>query len=58
MTVHDGERPITALNELEWIDGEIWANVWQQDVIARIDPASGAVNSWLNLRFIASRCAI
>lgn len=49
VTVHDGERPITALNELEWIDGEIWANVWQQDVIARIDPASGAVNSWLNL---------
>jgi len=50
VTVRDGERPITALNELEWIDGEIWANVWQQDVIARIDPASGAVNSWLNLR--------
>jgi len=49
VTVHDSERPITALNELEWIDGEIWANVWQQDVIARIDPASGAVNSWLNL---------
>ncbi|MBK1693573.1 glutamine cyclotransferase [Chromatium weissei] len=49
LTVHDGERPITALNELEWIDGEIWANVWQQNVIARIDPTSGAVNSWLNL---------
>jgi glutamine cyclotransferase len=37
------------LNELEYIDGEIWANVWHTDRIVRIDPASGRVKSYLNL---------
>ncbi|HKQ77995.1 MAG TPA: glutaminyl-peptide cyclotransferase [Blastocatellia bacterium] len=37
------------LNELEYIDGEIWANVWHSDRIVRIDPASGQVKSYLNL---------
>jgi len=37
------------LNELEYIDGEIWANVWHTDRIVRIDPASGQVKSYLNL---------
>jgi glutamine cyclotransferase len=36
-------KPLRRLNELEWVDGEIWANVWQQDTIARIDPSSGRV---------------
>ena len=31
------------VNELEWIKGEIWANVWQTDIIVRIDPATGRV---------------
>ncbi len=35
--------PQSALNELEWIDGEIWANVWKTDEIVRIDPRTGAV---------------
>ncbi|MFX8199672.1 glutaminyl-peptide cyclotransferase, partial [Acinetobacter baumannii] len=30
-------RPVAMLNELEWVDGEIWANVWQSDRIARIN---------------------
>lgn len=38
----DGQ-PVRELNELEWIDGELWANVWRTDVLARIDPASGRV---------------
>lgn len=38
----DGE-PLRRLNELEWVNGEIWANIWQQDTIARIDPSSGRV---------------
>lgn len=33
------------INELEWVKGEIWANVWQSDLIARIDPESGIVKS-------------
>jgi len=36
-------RPLPQLNELEWVDGEVWANVWQSLSIVRIDPASGEV---------------
>ncbi|HVF92568.1 MAG TPA: glutaminyl-peptide cyclotransferase [Blastocatellia bacterium] len=43
-------RPARQLNELEFIEGEIWANVWQTDRILRIDPASGQVTSYLDLR--------
>ncbi|MBI1390877.1 MAG: glutaminyl-peptide cyclotransferase [bacterium] len=49
INVKDGARSITDLNELEWIDGEIWANVWMTDHIARIDPATGQVNGWIDL---------
>lgn len=42
-------RPIARLNELEWVDGEIFANVWQTDFIARIDPLSGHVVGWIDL---------
>lgn len=40
----DGE-PVTQLNELECVDGQVWANVWPSDVIVRIDPASGQVTA-------------
>ena len=36
-------KPITQLNELEWINGEIFSNVWQTDEVVRIDPATGRV---------------
>jgi glutaminyl-peptide cyclotransferase len=42
-------KPITQLNELEMVDGELFANVWGTDVIARIDPASGKVVGWIDL---------
>lgn len=42
-------QPIRGLNELEFIDGEIWANVWQTDLIVCIDPATGLVTSFLDL---------
>lgn len=41
--------PIDRLNELEWVDGELFANVWGTDIIARIDPASGKVVGWIDL---------
>ncbi|WP_338770702.1 glutaminyl-peptide cyclotransferase [Massilia sp. METH4] len=41
--------PVTQLNELEWVDGEIFANVWQTDRIARIDAFSGQVRGWIDL---------
>ena len=42
-------RPLRRLNELEWIRGEIWANVWLTDLIVRIDPATGQVVGVLDL---------
>jgi glutamine cyclotransferase len=42
-------KPIRELNELEIVDGQIFANVWGTDVIARIDPASGSVVGWIDL---------
>lgn len=47
--VHDENGPVVRLNELEYIDGEIWANVWQTNRIARIDPATGQVTGWIDL---------
>jgi glutaminyl-peptide cyclotransferase len=42
-------RPVRNVNELEWVDGEILANVWMTNLIARIDPASGRVTGWIDL---------
>jgi glutamine cyclotransferase len=42
-------QPVTRLNELEYIDGQVYANIWQTDMIARIDPQSGAVTAWIDL---------
>ena len=42
-------RPLPQLNELEWIDGEVWANVWQTNYIVRIDPTSGHVVGIIDL---------
>ena len=52
--VRYGDTPVANLNELEFIDGEIWANVWQADVIARIDPATGRVTGVIDLRGLLS----
>lgn len=49
VTVRFGGRPISMINELETIDGQIWANVWMTDFIVRIDPATGNVVSLVNL---------
>jgi glutamine cyclotransferase len=42
-------KPIDRLNELEWVDGELFANIWGTDVIARIDPGTGQVRGWIDL---------
>lgn len=49
LKVRAGKRPVHRLNELEYIDGEIWANIWRSDQIARISPISGAVTAVLDL---------
>jgi len=52
ITVHDGVRPIDQLNELEWVKGELYANVWHSDRIARISPSDGRVVGWIDLKGI------
>jgi glutaminyl-peptide cyclotransferase len=49
LLVTDAGIPVTDLNELEYVNGEIYANVWRTDFIARISPRTGRVTSWLNL---------
>ena len=48
LTVRDGPTPVRNLNELEYIKGEIYANVWHSDRIARISPADGHVIAWID----------
>jgi len=49
LTVTDDSGPVNELNELEWVKGEIYANVYQTDRIARINSASGKVVGWIDL---------
>ena len=53
--VRDGDRTVDALNELEFVDGVLYANIWRSDRVARIDPATGGVTGWLDLSPIAER---
>ena len=48
VTVNNDGSEVSQLNELEWIAGEVWANVWQTDLVARIDAKTGRINSWVN----------
>ena len=52
--VHDRGRPITRLNELEWVEGELLANVWMTDRIVVINPSTGDVTAWIDLRGLLS----
>jgi glutamine cyclotransferase len=49
VTVRDQGRPVAMLNELEFVRGEVFANIYQTDRVARIDPASGRVTGWIDL---------
>ena len=49
VTVKAGDKPIENLNELEWVKGEVFANVWLTDRIAIVAPESGRVTAWLDL---------
>jgi glutaminyl-peptide cyclotransferase len=49
LEVYAGTEAVTNLNELEYINGEIFANVWHAPRIARIDPRSGQVVAWIDL---------
>lgn len=49
VTVTDDTGPVKELNELEWVKGEVYANVYQTDRIARINPSNGKVTGWIDL---------
>jgi len=53
--VWDNKGMVDNLNELEMIDGELWANIWQTDRIARIDPLSGKVLGYVELNNLLPR---
>lgn len=50
ISVYDGSAPVNYLNELEYIDGEIYANVWQSNRIVIIEPGGGGITGWIDLR--------
>jgi glutamine cyclotransferase len=52
--VRDGATAITELNELEFVDGQIWANIWMTDRIVRISPATGKIFGWIDLKGLLS----
>lgn len=54
VVARDARRPVEDLNELEFVKGEIFANVWQTDRIARIDPKDGRVTGWIDLTGLMS----
>ncbi len=49
ISVSANGESVVKINELEWIDGEIYANIWETDHIARIDPQTGFVTAWIDL---------
>jgi glutamine cyclotransferase len=48
--VAEAQRPVHMLNELEWVNGELWANVYETAFVARIDPGTGRVVGYVDLR--------
>jgi glutamine cyclotransferase len=54
LPVHDEGRAVPRLNELEYVRGEVYANVWQSDRVARISPETGAVLGWIDLTGLLS----
>ncbi|TPG20918.1 glutaminyl-peptide cyclotransferase [Sphingomonas koreensis] len=48
-------RKLDQINELEYVDGEILANIWRTNMIARIDPATGNVRGWIDLSGVAAQ---
>ncbi len=57
MLVRDGNKPISRLNELEYVNGLLLANIWKSDRIAIIDPTTGFVTHWIDLSPLRKRIA-
>lgn len=55
INVYTNANKIDFINEMEWIDGKIWANVYEKDMIIKIDPKTGAIENILNLTDLKSK---
>ncbi|MGG7036188.1 MAG: glutaminyl-peptide cyclotransferase [Flavobacterium sp.] len=55
VNVYTNDSKIKSVNELEWVDGKIYGNIWQKDAIAIIDPQSGAVEAVLDLSALRAK---
>lgn len=55
IAVFDGSMPAIEINELEYVQGEIYANIWHADRIARIDPQTGRMVGWIDLTGLLAR---
>ncbi|MCB2183429.1 MAG: glutaminyl-peptide cyclotransferase [Desulfobulbaceae bacterium] len=55
--VTENDIPLTRLNELEYIHNEVWANIWQENRIVRIDPGTGKVTGWIDLEKLVAEAA-
>lgn len=58
INVYTNTNKIKSINELEWIDGKIYGNIWQKDAIAVINPTTGAVEGVLNLAGLRSKVKV
>ncbi len=58
LEVKDGDLSINQLNELEWVNGAIYANIYLTDRIARISPESGKVTGWLDLSKLRNQLSV
>jgi glutamine cyclotransferase len=58
VVVRERGRPVQYLNELEYIRGEVWANIWQTDRLARINPKTGDVVAWVDLTGLLPRTEV
>jgi glutaminyl-peptide cyclotransferase len=54
LTIHEGHNPIDQINELEFVEGQIFANIWHSNRIARISPQTGEVVGWIDLTGLLS----
>jgi glutamine cyclotransferase len=55
VTVTAAGSRVSRLNELEWVKGDVLANVWMTDRIARIDPATGRIKAWIDLSSVSAK---
>ncbi|HZE70285.1 MAG TPA: glutaminyl-peptide cyclotransferase [Pyrinomonadaceae bacterium] len=58
ISVYNMRQPVTEINELEYIHGEIYANIWHENRIARINPQDGRVTGWIDLTGLRSQVEV